>query len=263
MQKKLSTQKKIVGVIFLLVITFVFFVAGQYLGGRFFFMMQDMDKSTVTIYSLYQYSYYYLEDDIYKKDLVVCLIFSGVFTFLPIFVSFVVVFLGVKERLFGAARFASDIEIKRSGLIDKKDQYLDKDGINKPPLLLGKVSNGSYKNQFLKYEGVYFVGVGAGTRAGKGISFVLPNLVNYQDSVVCLDIKLENFEKSAGFREKAGQEVYLFCPDGYQNGIDQKLRSHSYNPFDAVRVDEHRTYIFSDIQRIANTVYPLDRKSVV
>ena len=51
----------------------------------------------------------------------------------------------------------------------------------------------------------------APTRSGKGVGVVIPNCLNYSDSLVVLDIKLENFDITSGFRAEHGQEVYLFA----------------------------------------------------
>ncbi len=43
----------------------------------------------------------------------------------------------------------------------------------------------------------------APTRSGKGVGVVIPNLLNWPDSVVVLDIKGENFDITAGYRAAA------------------------------------------------------------
>lgn len=57
--------------------------------------------------------------------------------------------------------------------------------------------------------------------------------------MVILDIKLENWFLSAGFRQKElGQKCFLFAPAGYAETIDQaikgQIRSHRWNPLDCV-----------------------------
>ena len=49
-------------------------------------------------------------------------------------------------------------------------------------------------------------------RAGKGTGVVIPNPSNWPDSVICVDIKRENWTITAGFRAASGQECYLFDP---------------------------------------------------
>jgi type IV secretion system protein VirD4 len=65
--------------------------------------------------------------------------------------------------------------------------------------------------------------------SGKGVGVVIPNLLNWPDSVVVLDIKGENYDITAGFRAKHGQAVYAFSP------FDEEGRSHRWNPLTAVR----------------------------
>ncbi len=52
----------------------------------------------------------------------------------------------------------------------------------------------------------------APTRSGKGVGVVIPNLLNWPDSVVVLDIKGENYDVTAGYRARHGQAVYAFSP---------------------------------------------------
>lgn len=154
------------------------------------------------------------------------------------------------EEIYGNARFANDNEIKKAGLLpDKKSRQNNK----YPSILLGK-----YKGKYLHFAGQQFVMLSAPTRSGKGVSIVIPNLLNYSDSTVSIDIKFENFISTAGFRKSQGQEVFLFSPDGYadseearRNGI---VRSHCYNPLHYVRRDPK--FRDGDIQQIFTIIFP-------
>ena len=84
-----------------------------------------------------------------------------------------------KRALHGAARFATMAEVKKAGLIDPK-KGLDK------TILVGK-----FKDRYLTYGGFQFVLLAAPTRSGKGVGVVVPNCLNYSDSLVVLDIKGE------------------------------------------------------------------------
>ena len=68
----------------------------------------------------------------------------------------------------------------------------------------------------------------APTRQGKGAGVVIPNLLNYPDSVVVLDIKLENYQLTSLFRQIHGQKVFLFNP------FAEDGRTHRWNPMDAI-----------------------------
>ncbi|EEQ2656303.1 type IV secretory system conjugative DNA transfer family protein, partial [Escherichia coli] len=83
----------------------------------------------------------------------------------------------------GNAKLITDEEIKESGLLDADEEY--------PEILIGKVAKGRHKGKYLKFAGQQFLGLGAPTRSGKGVGFVIPNLLNYRDSVCVLDIKAE------------------------------------------------------------------------
>lgn len=133
-----------------------------------------------------------------------------------------------------------------------------------PPILVGRVKSGKYKGQLLRYYGQQFVELGAPTRTGKGVSVVIPNLVNYPESVVVNDIKLENFRLSAGFRKSCGQEVFVFAPDGYlENPKDDRdknlLRSHRWNALTYVR--RSHLYRVGDLLAISAVFYPLTGSS--
>jgi len=136
--------------------------------------------------------------------------------------------------LHGAARFASPSEIAVAGLYGEQG------------IIVGKVGR-----RYLIYGGQEFVLLAAPTRSGKGVSLVLPNLLNYHDSVVVLDIKMENFSYSSKFRRQHGQEIYLFNPFG------QDQRSHRWNPLDAVPRDPHLR--IGEIQAIGQVLYPTER----
>ncbi len=138
--------------------------------------------------------------------------------------------------LHGAARFANPSEIAKAGLYGEQG------------IIVGKVGR-----RYLIYGGQEFVLLAAPTRSGKGVSLVLPNLLHYHDSVVVLDIKMENFAYSSKFRQQHGQEVYLFNPFG------QDQRSHRWNPLDAVPRDPHLRV--GEIQAIGQVLYPTEHGS--
>lgn len=140
-----------------------------------------------------------------------------------------------KRALHGAARFATIAEVKKAGLIDPK-KGLDK------TILVGK-----FKDRYLTYGGFQFVLLAAPTRSGKGVGVVVPNCLNYSDSLVVLDIKGENFDITSGFRHSCGQEVYLFSP------YDEEGRTHRYNPLDYVSEDPAER--LGDIDAIGQALY--------
>ena len=137
--------------------------------------------------------------------------------------------------LHGKARFASEREIRAAGLRSKNG------------LLLGRKDG-----KVLCFGGSEHVLLYAPTRAGKGVGYVIPNLLNWPDSVVALDVKKENWDRSAGFRAAHGQEVHLFDP------LDEDGRTARYNPLGYVRSDPADLY--DDLQRIAVMLFPAESR---
>ena len=126
----------------------------------------------------------------------------------------------------GKARWAKTADVKKAGLFSE-------DG-----LILGK-----FQNRYLISDKPTHAMVMAPTRSGKGVGLVVPNLLAWKDSLICLDIKRENYAKTAGFRKDHGHEVFFWSP------MNPDGRSHRYNPLDAVSTDPYKR--ISDIQIIA------------
>jgi len=137
--------------------------------------------------------------------------------------------------LHGAARFANTAEIRKAGLLDPKG------GLDKT-ILVGKKTG-----RYLTYGGYQFVILAAPTRSGKGVGIVVPNCLNYSDSLVVLDIKGENFDITSGFRAKHGQKVYRFAP------FDEAGVTHRYNPLEYISDDPAQR--LGDIDAIGTALY--------
>lgn len=119
----------------------------------------------------------------------------------------------------GSARLATRAEIRKVGMMEP----------GRHALIIGQ-----YIPQFLYANDKTFVLMIAPSRSGKGIGVVVPNLLNYNDSVATLDIKGEAWELSSGFRQQYGHEVYVWQP--YCDATDEvtkelQSKSHRYNPF--------------------------------
>ncbi|MHC0449111.1 MAG: type IV secretory system conjugative DNA transfer family protein [Candidatus Lariskella arthropodorum] len=136
-----------------------------------------------------------------------------------------------EESIHGDAKWASESDIKRLGLRSKKGMLLGKD-----------------KNGFLVATGYQHALLFAPTGSGKGVGFVIPNLLYWEDSVIVHDIKLENFDLTSGWRSKIGQKVYCWNPAN-PDGI-----THCYNPIDWVSPKSGQ--MVDDVQKIANLIMP-------
>lgn len=139
-----------------------------------------------------------------------------------------------RRDLHGSARFAREDEIRKAGLYPEHG------------IILGK-----HRGQFLMLDGAQSVILSAPTRSGKGVGVVIPNLLTWNDSVVVLDIKGENYKRTAGFRAAHGQSIYRWAP------FDQTSRTHRYNPLSYVREDWR--FVVGDVLSVAQTLYASDR----
>ncbi len=90
-------------------------------------------------------------------------------------------------------------------------------------LILGRTDNG-----FLRLDGEGHVLTVAPTRSGKGVSCVIPNLLDYPGSVLCTDPKGENYAVTARWRRTEGHSVHALDP------FDVVAGSAAYNPMDLI-----------------------------
>jgi Type IV secretory system Conjugative DNA transfer len=79
----------------------------------------------------------------------------------------------------------------------------------------------------------------AGSRAGKGVSLIVPNLILYKGSAFVIDPKGENAAITAGRRGKGtrkkgaglGQDVYVLDPFDVSGKRGRRERPVSFNPW--------------------------------
>lgn len=160
--------------------------------------------------------------------------------FLSFSVVFLLPFIPKKEKLYGDARFANSADIRKMGLFPKKgkDGKIDNNGI----------IIGMYNNQLLRFGGQQFAALGAPTRSGKGVGIVIPNLLDYPNSCVVQDIKLECFEYTSKYRKEIlKQDIFLFNPYSF--------KTHRYNPL--FYIDMKGENADAELNDFANILYPL------
>ena len=87
---------------------------------------------------------------------------------------------------------------------------------------------GRQGSRLLRLEGEGHVLTVAPTRSGKGVSAVIPNLLDHPGSVLVTDPKGENYAVTSRWREELGQPVHVFDPFGVVGGYA------AYNPLDLV-----------------------------
>ncbi len=137
-----------------------------------------------------------------------------------------------KEKLHGDAKWAKKKDVKKAGLFDKHG------------VLLGK-----WGTQYLCVGGYQHSLLFAPTGSGKGVGFVIPNLLFWKESAIVHDIKLENYELTSGYRKKKmKQKVFLWNP------ASPKGFSHCYNPLDWVARELGQ--MVDDVQKIASLLLP-------
>lgn len=227
------------------------------------FILINWLKLPITIQFFGQFDlliHYWNEYSHIKKIKTAVLTCFGVAVGLPLLVALgmlLAVFMPRQQSLHGDAKFADISDVRKAELLPKpkpkkskkpvKDNWFSKLFKKKEKQELPAVLVGKYKGQFLEYRSYEFILLAAPTRSGKGVGFVIPNLLSYPHSTVVLDLKLENFDITSGFRAKYGQKVYLFAP----NAAD--YCTHRWNALSYIRKDKfHRV---SDIQIIAQDFY--------
>ena len=88
----------------------------------------------------------------------------------------------------------------------------------------------------------------AGSRAGKGVSLMIPNLLLYEGSVLAIDPKGELARITGRARIKKGQRVHVLDPFG-ENGVHP---SSSFNPL--AELDPNAETVIDDVALIADAL---------
>ena len=119
---------------------------------------------------------------------------------------------------FGQTHWQSRRELKRNGFLSNPGSGF----------VLAKTGRPGSRAPFLCSTRFPHCLVVAPTGRGKGTGFVIPNLLTFAGSAVVLDVKGENFDKTARFRASAGDRVWRFAP------VDWDRPTHRYNPLDRI-----------------------------
>lgn len=203
------------------------FAAIMFLSGVIFLVSQKQNPENTSLLTMYQYWYYYHDNSHVMKWLQISLVTASVIVAAPI-----LFLISTKEQsLFGEARFATTSEIKKAGLLGDSG------------IIVGK-----FGQRYLMFDGQQHAIISAPTRSGKGVGIVIPNLLNWPESVVVLDVKQENWDITSEFRRQHGQACYLFNPAAAD------YRTHRYNPLAYVSQDPN--FRIDDVQKIANMLFP-------
>ncbi|QND44596.1 type IV secretory system conjugative DNA transfer family protein (plasmid) [Rhizobium lusitanum] len=137
------------------------------------------------------------------------------------------------------SRFATLKDLESAGLLC---------GTPGKSVLLGTFGKGRNAVD-VRYSGDSHFFVNGPSRSGKGRGFVMPNLLEYEGSVIVLDVKLENYTLTGPARMAMGQRCYVFAPGS--------AHSHRWNPLDFVRDWPERS---TDLINLAATLLPIGEK---
>jgi type IV secretion system protein VirD4 len=145
-----------------------------------------------------------------------------------------------KETLHGSARWGTWSDAKRAGLTGSKG------------VVVGGFPKGR-KTVPLRHDGPEHVFCFAPTRSGKGVSLVIPTLLEWEQSVFVLDIKGENYALTAGYRASLGHKVLRFEPSATSGSV-------CFNPLAEIRLGTGREV--ADAQNISMMVIDPEAKGL-
>ena len=91
---------------------------------------------------------------------------------------------------------------------------------------------GRWRQHLLRYTGDAHILTLAPTGAGKGVSCVIPTLLDYPGSMLVIDPKGENYAVTAAYRRSLGHEVVALDPFGLVGGTG------SFNPMESIDVSD-------------------------
>lgn len=235
-RRNVSQQNTKAKLIFLGALLLAALVAGLYLSGYILLMRLKLPQSPPLAWDTWL-GYWKVIDLPQVAPYVKKIKTSGMFGFgLPLVTWLALLILALKPKpksLHGDARFATGGDLSEKGFF-------------KSPA--NGIVVGKFGGKLLRLGGQQFVILAAPTRSGKGVGIVIPNLLDYQESMVVLDIKQENFDLTSGWRQSQGHEIYLFNP------FAEDRRSHRWNPLTYVSSDP--AFRVSDLMSIAAMLYP-------
>jgi len=221
--------------IWVVVLLLVALAAGEYLSGLFTLWLLKLDTADLGLKTYW--SYVSALDLPQVAPYVSKIKIGGYIGFgLPLIlwlIAFYFIGRPKKQSMHGDARFANSSDLNKNGMFKATNNGI----------IVGK-----FKGDLVRLSGQQFVILAAPTRSGKGVGVVIPNLLEYQESMVVLDIKQENFELTSGWRASQGQEIYLFNP------FAEDRRTHRWNPLTYVSSDP--AFRVSDLMSIATMLYP-------
>ena len=194
-------------------------------GYPFYILEKDwINHGSYPLYAPWQYLFWILENfknkdmgSVIKRALTPWLVISFAAITLYTVITYFRGFRQAAENIFGTARWGTKKDLAKEGLLSNSGgvvfgQLFDARVIAKLNKEKGSVSLHLKRSApLITSIGVTNTLLAAPTRSGKGVSTVIPTLEHYKGSVLVLDFKGENFEKTSGHRAKLGK-VYRYAP---------------------------------------------------
>lgn len=147
---------------------------------------------------------------------------------------------------YGSAHWQTKAELRKNDMLQDPGQGF----------VCGKLGAPNSKGAFISSRTIPHVMMVAPTRAGKGVGFVIPNLLSFAGSVVVLDVKGENFDKTSRLRALNGDEVYRFSPFDWANA------THRYNPLARIAKAPSFAQRFTEASILADLFLDKDNKTL-
>lgn len=147
-----------------------------------------------------------------------------IFILIGLLIAFLWLWPNIDEYLpttFGSSRWAKKEDIEAQGLLAET-------GLNLGTWQDAKDDDATHK---LAYSGPRHLLTVAPTRAGKGVSAIIPNLLTYPGSALVIDPKGENALITAKARKAMGQEVMIVDPWGITDKALDMPKAR-FNPMD-------------------------------
>ncbi|MEM5469753.1 MAG: type IV secretory system conjugative DNA transfer family protein [Paracoccaceae bacterium] len=151
-----------------------------------------------------------------------------------------------EQNDYGSAHWQTKAELRKNAMLKTPGTGF----------VCGKLGKPKSKSEFISSTEIPHVMMVAPTRAGKGVGFVIPNLLSFAGSVVVLDVKGENFEKTSRLRALNGDEVFRFSPFDWANS------SHCYNPLARIAAYPSFAQQFTEVSILADLFLDKDNKTL-
>ncbi len=147
---------------------------------------------------------------------------------------------------FGQTQWQTSADLKVNGFF----------GAGGRSFFLAKTTTPRKSGKFLASDKFPHCLVVAPTGRGKGVGFVIPNLLTYKGSAVVLDVKGENFLNTSRHRRDQGDRIFRFAPS------DWKRATHRYNPLERIAAIKNPNQQLMELQLMANLFLQADNDRV-